>query len=86
MKLLFVHSPTCRTCRNQAEELGKEAAGYDIERVDVTTADTAPLMRRYRITDVPTIIAVTSEGQCVKKWVDFTRFNEIRAFIGTSAG
>lgn len=79
MKLIFFHSPTCRTCKNQAEELEKEADGWDIQRVDVLTAEAPPLMRRYHITDVPTIIGVNSDGQAVKKWVDFTRFNKIKA-------
>ena len=79
MKLIFFHAPSCRTCKNQAEELDREAGGYDIQRVDVTSADAPTLMRRYHINDVPTIIGLNGKNQFVKKWVDFTRFDKIKA-------
>lgn len=79
MRLLYFYMKTCKQCRRQTEELDKNATDYEIERIDCESDEAPALMRRYRVGDAPTIIALNDEGQVVIRWVDFTKFSVIEA-------
>lgn len=77
MKLLFFHSRTCRTCRKQAEELATHKPAVPVDDLDISDERTPVLMRRYRVTDVPTSILVKDDGTTIARWVDFIESERI---------
>lgn len=77
MKLLFFHSRTCRTCRKQAEEFASHKPAVPVDDLDISNEGTPVLMRRYRVTDVPTSILVKDDGTTIARWVDFIESERI---------
>lgn len=77
MKLLFFHSRTCRTCRKQAEEFATHKPAVHVDDLDISDEGTPVLMRRYRVTDVPTSILVKDDGTTIARWVDFIESERI---------
>lgn len=66
MKILKFFSPTCGPCKIMESNL--KAAGISYEDIDATDENNDPLVEKYHIRNIPTIIMVNEADKEVKRF------------------
>ena len=91
MKLLYFYMRGCKECKRQSEEINCQKPSVNVVRLDVEDADTIRLCKKLRVGDAPTIVLMkdydstmdneTIQKNFIKKWVDFTKVEDINHYI-----
>lgn len=81
IKLIYFYLKTCKECRRQEEEFEKHPPRYEMRRVEAYSEAGPPLMRKYRVTDVPTTVIVDECDRLIHMFIDFHTTTDIEDWI-----
>lgn len=79
MKVLKFYSPSCGPCRVMESNLKKADIAY--EDIDVTDENNDPLVEKYGIRNIPTIVKIDDAGEELAKFTGIKSAEQLKIWI-----